>query len=352
MRYCGESDLKLSIIGAGCWAFGGGEYWGDQNQKDVDEVVRRSVELGVNYFDTAEAYNDGRSEESLGQAIKGLPREKLIIGTKISPSNCRPATLIEHCEMSLRRLRTDYIDLYMIHWPIHSHSIRHFTDDDDIINNPPSTDGTFQTLVKLQEQGKIRYIGVSNFTKSTLVQALSCGAEIVVNELPYSLLTRAIEMETLPYCKENSIGVIGYMTLLQGILADIYPTLNDVPVWQRRTRHFNCKSCELCRHGEDGAEKETNQALASIREIMRETGMTMPEIAVKWALSGEGITCTLVGARNVKELEANVKTTAEPLPAGIIEKLNKATKALMDKLGSSFDYYESTENNRTIIPTT
>ncbi len=305
MRNCGRSDLKLSIIGAGCWAFGGGEYWGDQNQKDVDEVVKRSVELGINYFDTAEAYNDGRSEESLGQAIKGLPREKLIIGTKISPSNAYPNTFIKHCEASLQRLCTDYIDLYMVHWPIHPHSIRHFTEDEDIINNPPATEDAFKTLVKLQKQGKIRYIGVSNFAKSALEQALSFRAGIIVNELPYSLLTRTIEKEALPYCRENNVGVIGYMTLLQGLLADIYPTLSNVPVWQRRTRHFNCKSCELCRHGEDGAEEETNQALESIREIMRETGKTMPEIAVKWALSGEGITCALVGARNVKELEAN-----------------------------------------------
>lgn len=346
-RYCGNSNLELSILGAGCWAFGGGQYWGQQSQKDVNEVVQRSAELGINYFDTAEAYNDGNSERSLGKAIKKLPRDKVIIGTKISPSNTSPQTLIEHCEASLKRLGTDYIDLYMVHWPIQPKAIHHFTQDKNIINNPPNAADAFQTLMKLNEQGKIRCIGVSNFGVEKLKEALALDVQIVVNELPYSLLTRAIECQALPFCRDNDIGVIGYMTLLQGLLADIYPTLSDVPDWQRRTRHFNCKSCELCRHGREGAEEETNKALSNIRRIAEECGMTMPEIALKWVLSGDGISCSLVGARNINELEANVKAALKPLPGDIIEELNIATEPLMEKLGRSFDYYESTANDRT-----
>ena len=101
LRQCGRSHLKLPALGVGCWAFGGGAYWGDCSQQDVNAVVRRSVELGINYFDTAEAYNDGRSEESLGQALKGLPRDSLVIGTKVSPSNCYGEALPKHCELSL-----------------------------------------------------------------------------------------------------------------------------------------------------------------------------------------------------------------------------------------------------------
>lgn len=346
-RNCGNSDLKLSAIGAGCWAFGGGDYWGDQNQKEVNQVVHRSIELGINYFDTAEAYNEGRSEQSLGLALKGLSREKIIIGSKISPSNCYPDTLIKHCEASLQRLNSEYIDLYMIHWPIHPHSIRHFTEDENVINNPPKITDTFETMVKLRQQGKIRYIGVSNFAAGRFKEAQSCYDQITVNELPYSLLTRAIELEILPHCHSSGVGVIGYMTLLQGLLADIYPTLSDVPKWQRRTRHFHHRSCDLCRHTEDGAEEETNQALTDIRTIAAECNMTMPQIAVKWALAREGITCALVGARNIKELEANVNAAEKPLPNEIVEKLNIATKPLLDKLGPCFDYYESTANDRT-----
>lgn len=346
-RRCGNSDLQLSALGTGCWAFGGGEYWGNQNQQDVNKVVHRSVELGINYFDTAEVYNDGRSELSLGQALKDIPRDKVVIGTKIAPSNTRPATLTEHCQASLKRLGTDYIDLYMVHWPICPHSIRHFTNDQQLIDNPPTAQEAFATLLQLQQQGKIRYIGVSNFGTKRLRQAQNCGVQIIANELPFSLLTRAIEFQALPYCRDNAIGVIGYMTLLQGLLADIYPTLSDVPPWQRRTRHFHYKSCELSRHGDPGAEAETNQALADIRAIAAEHKTTMPQIALQWSLAGNGITCALVGARNITELEANIKAASEPLAAQIVEKLNTATNLLMEKLGPSFDYYESTANDRT-----
>ena len=346
-RRCGNNNLELSILGTGCWAFGGGEYWGDQNQKDVDEVVRRSVEFGINYFDTAEVYNKGRSEESLGLAIKGLDRDMLVIGSKVSPSNAYPGVLEDHCEASLKRLGLDYIDLYMIHWPIHPHSIRHFTDDEAIINNPPTIQGAIESLLKLKEQGKIRYFGVSNFSKNRLEEILGATPDIAVNELPYSLLARSIELEILPFCASRGVGVIGYMSLLQGLLADIYRTLSDVPEWQRRSRHFNCKSTEFCRHGEAGFEEETNEALVSIRQIAKEANMTMPEIAVKWVAANEDVTCSLVGARKIAELEANVKAVSEPLPQELNNKLNQATETLMKKMGSGFDLYESVENDRT-----
>jgi aryl-alcohol dehydrogenase-like predicted oxidoreductase len=346
-RSCGNSELRLSVLGTGCWAFGGGDYWGDQSQKDVNEVVRRSVELGINYFDTAEAYNNGRSEKSLGQAVRGIDREKIIIGTKVSPSNCYRETLIRHCEASLGRLGTEYIDLYMIHWPVHPHSIRHFTKDESVVNNPPSVSDIVEALVQLQSQGKIRFAGVSNFAKEGLSQIMGAGLDVVVNQLPYSLLTRAVEYEILPWCQQKGIGVIGYMTLLQGLLADIYPTLSYVPRWQRRTRHFNCSGCELCRHGEEGAEEETGRALVDIRSIAQDCGMTMPEMAVQWAVANNAITCALVGARNVGELEANAKAVSDPLAKELTERLNIATNAVKEKLGPSFDYYESTANDRT-----
>ena len=378
-RKCGSTGLELPALGVGCWAFGGGEYWGSQDQSDVDAVVRGAIDAGCDYFDTAEAYNNGASESSLGVAIKGL-RARAIIGTKVSPSNCYPAALREHCEASLRRLGTDYIDLYMIHWPIHPHSIRHFSQDEQVINNPPSLAEAFDTLARLRQEGKIRHVGVSNFGVDRMAEAMKCcatkcdtpscgtpksawgcldgreqpghpqedlGVPLAVNELPYSLLTRAIELEALPQCRAASVGVIGYMTLLQGLLADIYPTLKDVPAWQRRTRHFHHKSCDLCRHGEEGAEAETDAAIAAIRAIAERQRLTMPQIALKWALAGDGITCALVGARNTAELQDNIDAASAPLPLAVVAELNAATAPLLTKLGKSFDYYESTENDRT-----
>ena len=341
---CGQYDLKLPILGMGCWAYGGGHYWGAQNQNDVNEVVRFAVEHGCNFFDTAEAYNDGASETSLGLALQGIPREQVIIGTKISPSNTQPDKLAQHCDASLRRLRTDYVDLYMVHWPITPHSIRHFDAEMTVV---PQVQDAFDTLRELQEAGKIRHIGVSNFGAPKLEEALATGAEIVINELPYSLLTRAIELEILPKCRALGIGVLGYMSLLQGVLADIYPTLDEVPVWQRRTRHFDSRRTPHTRHGLPGAEAETNAALAAVRAISKAHGMTMPEVALKWTMARPGITSSLCGSRNLAELRQNLQAAQEPLAPEIIEELDAATAPLLQKLGPSFDYYESPANDRT-----
>jgi len=344
-RKCGNSDLELSVLGLGCWAFGGGKYWGNQDQEDVIKTVKSAVDLGINYFDTAEAYNDGNSESSLGEAIQGIPRDKLIIGTKISPSNTNPKVLMEHCEASLKRLKTDYIDLYMVHWPITLKAIAHFTDQKV---KCPSIEDAFVTLRKLKEQGKIRYIGISNFSKNKLKEVFNANTEIVVNELPYNLLCRAIEYDILPECIKQGVGVIGYFALLQGILADIYPALDDVPAMQRRTRHFDSRKCNDVRHGENGAEEETNECLKQIRMIAKEYGLTMPQIALKWAIANREISCTLAGARNKAKLEDNVHSVKEPLTKDIVEKLNKVTDNLKEKLGRSFDYYETVSNDRTI----
>jgi aryl-alcohol dehydrogenase-like predicted oxidoreductase len=345
-RVCKNSGLELSVIGTGCWAFGGGEYWGDQNQNDVDNVVHGSVDLGINYFDTAEAYNEGRSEYSLGRAIIGIPRDRLLIGTKVSPSNCYKETLIEHCEASLKRLNTDFIDLYMLHWPLNPHSIRHFTKDISVIENPPQIHEALESLQILKQQGKIRYFGVSNFNSDLLINLPF--EEITVNELPYNLLCRAVEYDTLTTCTEKGIGVIGYMALLQGILAGIYPSLKGIPVWQRRTRHFNSIHTKECRHGEAGAEEETLDALTGIQRICKESGFSMSEIAIKWILRNPAITCMLVGSRNIGELEANAKAVHDSLNIDILAELDRITLPVMVKLGNHIDYYESADNDRTL----
>jgi aryl-alcohol dehydrogenase-like predicted oxidoreductase len=345
-RVCKNAGLELSVLGAGCWAFGGGEYWGNQDQNDVNNIVHASVDLGINYFDTAEAYNDGRSESSLGEALSGIPRDRFYIGTKINPSNCYKETLIQHCENSLKRLRTDHIDIYMIHWPIHHHSIKHFTKDPFILDNPPDTDEVVLTLQKLKKHGKIRTFGVSNFSRTRL-QNFPLD-EVAANQLPYNLLCRAIEYDAISICEENGIGIIGYMALMQGILADIYPFFEDIPVWQRRTRHFSSKTTKESRHGEEGAEEETSSALKSIRRICADTGISMSEIAIKWILRNPAITCTLVGSRSIGELEENVKAASGPLKNDIMTELNSVTQPLMEKLGNHFDYYESAENDRTL----
>ncbi len=344
LRPCGNHELKLPVLGVGSWAFGGGDYWGPCDQAEVDKMVRYAVDHGCNFFDTAELYYNGGSETSLGLAIKGMDRGKVLIASKISPSNTEPHTLAEHCEASLRRLQTDYIDLYMVHWPITARSIRSFTTEPMAT---PSVSDAFATLMRLRRAGKIRHIGVSNFGRAKLDEALSTGAAIVINELPYSLLARAIEFDIMPYCQSRGVGVLGYMSLLQGVLGELYATLDEVPVWQRRTRHFDSRRTPQCRHGLPGAEAETAAALDAIRALAHSNGMTTPELALKWAIAGKGITSSLCGCRTVGNLAANIKAASEAIPTALWEKLNAITQPLMEKLGLSFDYWQNPADDRT-----
>ena len=344
-RRCGDTGPELSVLGVGCWAYGGGreDYWGDQDQEDVDRVVRRAVEMGVNYFDTAEAYNDGRSEESLRRAFKGLDRDSVVIGSKISPSNAQPDVLPKHCEDSLRRLGVDTIDVYMMHYPINPPSVQLYAGKAIPL---PSMEEAFEALVRLRDQGKIRHIGVSNFGPERLQDAFDFGATVVVNQLPYSLLSRAIEYEILPECRKRGVGIVGYVPLQQGLLTGKYASLDEVPAVRRRTRHFDSRKVKEARHTQTGAEQELQAALDGIRKICDESGLPMTRVALGWAVAKSGITCVLAGARNVRQLEANVEAVSEPLPADMVKELDEITEPLKQRLGPSFDYYEDPENDR------
>lgn len=347
LRQCGTSELILSALGLGCWEFGGGDYWGESDQQNVTRIVRRAVDLGVTYFDTAEAYNEGRSEEFLGKALKDVPRDRVIVGSKIVPSNLYPNILIEHCEASLRRLGMDYLDLYMIHWPLHPQSIKFFTKDEIVIKHPPTLEEAVPALLKLQEQGKIRYLGLSNFGVPRFEEIAQIGGRYAANQLGYSLLTRAPEIEIFPYCKERGVGVIAYMVLMQALLTDKYQSFDEMPDWHTRTRHFNYQRSPLGRHGEAGAEPETWQALTDIRAIARECGLSTADVALKWVLANDAVTCALMGTQNLTRLEANIKAAEEPLPQEIIARLNSVTEPLKTKLGPSLDIFESAANDRT-----
>ena len=345
-RLCGNSDLELPLLGIGCWTFGGSgdDYWEEQDQKDVDAVVLRALELGCNYFDTAEVYNQGASEKSLGQALKGR-RQQAIIGSKINPSNTAPETLRRHCEASLARLATDYLDIYMVHWPIHPHSVRHFTDDEAIIAHPLSVQDAFATLKTLQEEGKIRHVGVSNFGVQQLQEGLDTGVDIILEELPYSLLMRGIEPEILPLCQKREIGILAYMPLMQGILTGKYETPQEIPGSRSRTRHFSGTRAGS-RHGEEGCEPELFAALREIREIALAQDLGMGDLALAWCAANPAITSVLAGARQIEQLEANARSIQIHIDDKLVEQLNRATQPVLEKLGPGPDYYECRAQSR------
>jgi myo-inositol catabolism protein IolS len=345
-RPCGSSELALPALGLGCWAFGGGQYWGPQSDADVEAVVDGALDVGMTYFDTAEAYNGGASESALGRVLAGEGRRaRALIGTKISPSNTRPATLRAHCEASLQRLQTDWIDLYLVHWPITANSLRHFTTDPTLIGDPPRVAEAFDTLAALRREGKIRQVGVSNFGVRQLEEAVATGVPLAVNELPYNLLMRAPEAALFAACARHGLGVIGYMALMQGLLSAPFTSFEGLAPARARTRHF-AGTRPGSRHGEAGFEEETAAALRAVSAIAAEAALRVSDLALAWAIGNPAVTCTIVGCRNRRQLEENLRALDVRLDDGVRARLDQATRGLAEKLGPSVDYYQGTADSR------
>lgn len=194
----GKSDLKVSVIGLGTWQFGskGWGYGSEYGKKEAIKIINKALELGINFIDTAEVYGDGLSEEIIGEAIKGWNRDELIIATKVAPWNLTYKRVLKAAERSLRRLRTNYIDLYQIHWP----------------NPIIPLSSTMKAMKELIKAGKVRYVGVSNFSLTRLKKARSFLPEIdiISNQVKYNMIERSIEKDLLPYCKREDLVIIAY----------------------------------------------------------------------------------------------------------------------------------------------
>jgi aryl-alcohol dehydrogenase-like predicted oxidoreductase len=312
----------------------------------VEAVVHRAIEMGVNVFDTARMYNDGASEVSLGHALKGS-RHKAFVISKVSPAKAYSKTLREECETSLKSLGMDYLDMYMLHWPINPLGVKHFTGDPAVLANPPTAEEAFETLSAVTKEGKIRYIGISNFGITQMQEALRLCPDIAANEMPYNIVSRAIEAEIIPFCVKNSITIVSSMTLQQGILAGKYTNAADVPAHQAHSRHFSMETGKgTSRHGEEGAEAEVFKTVAMLRFIAEDLHLSMTQLAVAWALANPGIGCALIGSRNTAQLEENVKALSIKLPPEVKEQIDRVSQAALDKLGSNPDYYENSKNSR------
>ncbi|MBZ5856427.1 aldo/keto reductase [Flavihumibacter profundi] len=340
----GKSGIAISPMTIGCWSFGGGAYWGNQSQKDVDEVVHAAIDMGINCFDTAELYNGGESEKSLGLAIQGY-RPKIVICSKISPSNCR--NVRKHCEESLQRLKTDYIDIYMVHWPLHAHSLKHFTKDTGIINNPPTAAAVFNQLNELKKAGLIRSIGISNFGVTQMKEAVDTAVQVDVNEMPYNILSRAIELEVAPFCLQEKISLIGSMGLQQGLLTGKYRSAGEVPYNQAHSRHFaNQRGNGTSRHGGTGEEAEVFKILDELRVLSEELQINMTQVSIAWIMAKPFIASTLVGSRTIDQLKTNVAACSIELSKDVVAEIDRISQTLLTKLGPSPDYYESPANSR------
>ncbi len=320
-----HNGLVFPSMGIGCWSYGGGDYWGSQAQSDVNEVVGMALDAGVNFFDTAVGYNNGRSEDALGIALKSRRKEALI-GTKTGNTN--PKTLSHQLEDSLRRLKTDYVDLYMIHWP----------------NPKYPVDDVFESLTRLKAAGKVRAIGVCNFGRQQLSESMAINAQIEINQVCYNLLSRAIELEIVPLCQKNQISILAYMPLLQGILADRFQRVEDIPPQQSRFRHFRSNR-EMSKHSESGAEAEMWQTLEQIRQICRDENQPMSRLAIAWIMAKSAVSCVLVGTRNADELAQNLETINYIISPELEQKLDQITVPLRDQMGGNADYFLATRTH-------
>lgn len=201
----GRTGEKLAAIGLGTWEIGGGMAPDYSRDKEAVEAIRYAVELGMTHIDTAEIYGGGHSEELVGEAIKIFPREDVFIASKVWHTNLRYDDVLKACERSLKRLQTSYIDLYMIHWP----------------SSTIPLSETMKAMERLYKEGKIRYIGVSNFSVSQVEEARSylSQTDIVANQVEYSLYERSIEEDLIPYCLKTGVMIVAYSPLGQGRLA-------------------------------------------------------------------------------------------------------------------------------------
>ena len=203
-RRLGKTDVLVPVLGLGTWEMGG-RFHPDYSQDErVIEIIRCAVERGMSLIDTAEVYGAGHCEELVGKAVKEFPREEVFIATKVWPDNLRYESVLKALEHSLERLGTSYVDLYQVHWP-----------------NPfiPIKE-TMKAMEKLVDEGKVRFIGVSNFSVEELEEAMSCLSkyDIVSNQVLYNPMSRLIEESLLPFCKKNRITVIAYRPLGKGAL--------------------------------------------------------------------------------------------------------------------------------------
>jgi myo-inositol catabolism protein IolS len=206
----GRSGTRVSAIGTGTWQAGDDTWGPDVNDRDCISALVRASELGMSLVDTAENYGGGHSEQVLGEAIRQAGRENVFVATKVSDHHLRPDDVVKACSASLRRLHIRHIDLYQIHW----------TDPYDQV--PLGL--TMRAMERLERQGKIRHIGVSNFAVRDLVEARSAlsRADVVSDQVQYNLLHRSIEAEVAPYCRREGISILAYSPLARGALTGKY----------------------------------------------------------------------------------------------------------------------------------
>eukprot|EP00914_Ancora_sagittata_P022841 GHVO01045298.1.p1 GENE.GHVO01045298.1~~GHVO01045298.1.p1 ORF type:complete len:336 (+),score=29.19 GHVO01045298.1:81-1088(+) len=319
-----NSDLKVSRLCLGCWQFNDNQQsadktWQAQTFQESRAIVDKALECGINFLDTAEGYLN--SEKTVGRILEGR-RKNVVLATKVGVrvNQYKPEDIETSLMKSLENLKTDYIDLYQIHWP--SYMTENFI-------------ANLNELKRQKSLGRIRHFAVCNFGPQNISDSVNADFIPVTNQLPYNLLWRSIEYDIIPKCAENNIGVMAYSPLQQGMLTGKYLKLEDVPEGRRRTRLFNCKSTSLSKHGCDGAEDLMFKSLRSLKSVSDEMGMSMSNMSLAWLLQQPQVKCCIVGASSPAQIENNCKALS--ISQDIADRLSCVTDELKSHFGQNAD---------------
>ena len=315
-RVLGSSGLEISRIGLGTWAIGG-HMWGGQDDADSVEAIHAAVDHGINWIDTAPIYGSGHSEEVVGRAVEQLPASRRpLIFTKFglgidsgTPNkSASHAEVLAECEGSLRRLGVDQIDLYQLHWPA-----------------PQPIAETAAACDSLLKAGKIRAIGVSNFSVPQLEEWRATGVPLHSDQPPFSILRPAVKHDVLPWCAAHDVGAISYSPLFRGMLFGTWSRDKTFPPGDGRGQHKDYLGARFQRH---------LQAVDEIRAIASSSGLSVPQLCVGVLLRTPGLTGVIAGARNAQQggvissLGVSVTEAQANAVWGIVERL---TRALADQ---------------------
>jgi myo-inositol catabolism protein IolS len=319
---------EASRLAMGCWALSGDTTWGEQPEKLSLATIGAALDVGINVFDTAEAYGDGRSEEVLGRGLAGR-RAEAIVATKFNQNYTRATEVEQACERSLRRLKTDYIDIYQMHWPS---------------RNLPYPE-LITAVDRLRASGKVRVFGVSNFGKSDIDEAGAAHCHPDLNQVPYSLLWRTVEYEVAPASIASGIGLLCYSPLMQGLLTGKFPSAGAVPEGRARTRLFSSLRPQA-RHREEGFELETFETVAALRAAASAYDVDLSQAAVAWLLAHPGVVGVVVGVRTPGQVSSAADAANLPVPVGLMDEFDQLSEPLKVKLGNTPDMWFSDSRYR------
>ena len=304
----GKSGIQISPVVMGTWQ-AGKEMWAGIDDAESVRAIQAAVDAGINAIDTAEAYGKGHSERIVGRAVQGI-RDKVVLATKVFPNHFKYDQVLHSCEKSLKNLGTDTIDLYQLHWPSGSFGTKTVPIEE-----------TMSAMNKLKDQGKIRAIGVSNFSSKQIETAAAHGT-IDSLQPPYSLFWRQIEAHELPYCAQNNIAVLAYSSMAQGILAGRF---GRRPFFEKgdhraKNRLFNP---DIYPH--------VLKALDALQPIAAAHGISLGQLALAWVISHPGV-CAIAGARNETQAKQNAQAMSVTLTQEDLDRIDAIGRSVTDLL--------------------